>query len=61
MVLEPIYEADFQLESYGFRPNRSTMHSVHYIRYNVTENKKFFWVIEGDISLHFDTINHKRS
>ena len=24
MVLEPIWEADFSIHSYGFRPNRST-------------------------------------
>jgi len=26
----------------------------------MTENKKFFWVVEGDISSYFDTINHRK-
>jgi len=60
MVLEPIYEADFSQHSYGFRPNRSTMHAMKYLTYSVTENKKFFWTIEGDISSYFDTINHRK-
>ena len=25
-----------------------------------SEHKKFFWVIEGDISSYFDTINHRK-
>jgi len=60
MVLEPIYEADFSQQSYGFRPNRSTMHAIRSVAYSMTENKKFFWVIEGDISSYFDTINHRK-
>jgi retron-type reverse transcriptase len=54
MVLEPIYEADFSQQSYGFRPNRCTMHAIAHLRYSMTENKKFFWVVEGDISSYFD-------
>jgi len=60
MILQPIYEADFSQQSHGFRPNRSTMHAIKYITYSVTENKKFFWVVEGDISSYFDTINHRK-
>jgi retron-type reverse transcriptase len=46
MVLEPIFEADFSQHSFGFRPNRSTMHAVTCLRYGMTENKKYFWVVE---------------
>jgi hypothetical protein len=53
MVLEPIFEADFSQYSFGFRPNRSTMDAVRYIQWSMTERKKFFWVIEGDISSYF--------
>jgi len=60
MILEPIYEADFCQHSFGFRPNRSTMHAIKCLTYSVTENKKYFWVIEGDISSYFDTINHRK-
>jgi RNA-directed DNA polymerase len=60
MVLEPIYEADFSQYSFGFRPNRCTMDAIKCILYSTTERKKFFWVVEGDISAYFDTINHKK-
>jgi len=60
MVLEPIYEADFSQYSFGFRPNRCTMDAIKCITWSTLEHKKFFWVIEGDISAYFDTINHRR-
>jgi RNA-directed DNA polymerase len=31
MALEPIWEADFSIHSYGFRPNRSTYDAMTYI------------------------------
>jgi RNA-directed DNA polymerase len=60
MVLEPIFEADFSQNSYGFRPNRCTMDAISCIHWATLEPRKFFWVIEGDISAYFDTINHRR-
>lgn len=60
MVLEPIYEADFVQNSFGFRPNRRTMDAIKYLIWSATERKKFFWVIEGDISSYFDTICHRK-
>lgn len=54
MVLEPIYEADFRPYSFGFRPNRSTMDAMKGVLWSTTERKKFFWVIEGDISSYLD-------
>jgi RNA-directed DNA polymerase len=60
MVLEPIYEADFSQYSFGFRPNRRTMDAIKCITWATQERKKFFWVIEGDISSYFDTINHRK-
>jgi RNA-directed DNA polymerase len=60
MVLEPIDEADFRQYSFGFRPNRCTMDALKCIAWSTQERKKFFWVIEGDISSYFDTINHRR-
>lgn len=60
MILEPVYEADFSAYSFGFRPNRCTMDAVKSILWSSNERKKFFWVIEGDISSYFDTINHRK-
>jgi RNA-directed DNA polymerase len=60
MILEPIYEADFSQYSYGFRPNRCTWDAIRAITWSTTERKKFFWVVEGDLTSYFDTINHRR-
>lgn len=60
MILEPIYEADFSQYSFGFRPNRCTMDAIKCITWSTQEHKKCFWVIEGDISSYFDTINHRK-
>jgi len=60
MILEPIFEADFSQYSFGFRPNRCTMDAIKCITWNTQESKKLFWIIEGDISSYFDTINHRK-
>ena len=57
MALEPIYEAEFHANSYGFRPNRSTHHAVS--RCQQMTQKGFTWVIEGDVKACFDEISHK--
>jgi RNA-directed DNA polymerase len=62
MILEPIWEADFSVHSYGFRPNRSTYDAMTYIGKRLTSNggERYQWVIEGDIASYFDTIPHRR-
>jgi len=60
MVLEPVYEADFSQFSFGFRPNRCTMDAITRILLSAQECKRYFWIIEGDISSYFDTINHRK-
>ena len=62
MILEPIWEADFSIHSYGFRPNRSTYDAMTYIGKHLTGNsgRIYQWVIEGDIASYFDTIPHRR-
>jgi len=55
MVIEPIFEANFRDNSYGFRPKRSAQQAV-------TEVKKAlitgWWVVDADIQSYFDTIDH---
>jgi RNA-directed DNA polymerase len=61
MILEPIYEADFSKHSYGFRPNRCTMDAVTYIGKRLVANQHTYgWVVEGDITSFFDTLNQKK-
>lgn len=62
MMLEPIWEADFSVHSYGFRPNRSTYDTMTYLGTRLTGKggETYQWVIEGDIASYFDTIPHRR-
>jgi RNA-directed DNA polymerase len=57
MALEPIYEVEFHNSSYGFRPNRSTRHTIARCQHAMLTG--FTWVIEGDVKACFDEISHK--
>ena len=56
LVLEPIFEADFQPVSYGFRPARRAHDAIADIHLFTTHN--YEWIVEGDIEKCFDTIDH---
>jgi RNA-directed DNA polymerase len=56
LVLEPIFEADFDPCSYGFRPNRRAQDAIEEIRYLAA--RAYEWVFEGDIAACFDEIDH---
>jgi RNA-directed DNA polymerase len=58
MVIEPIYEADFEDLSYGFRPRRSAKGAITEIRNNLREGK--YEVYDADLSKYFDTIPHDK-
>ena len=57
LVIEPIFEADFEENSYGFRPKRSAGDAVREIKQNLMEGKCD--VFDADLSAYFDTIPHK--
>lgn len=56
LVLEPIWEADFQPCSYGFRPNRRAHDAIAETVF--LASKTYEWVLEGDIEVCFDEISH---
>jgi RNA-directed DNA polymerase len=56
LVLEPIFEADFQSCSYGFRPNRRAHDAIAEIHHFATQ--RYHWVLEADIEACFDMIDH---
>lgn len=56
LVLEPIFEQDFQSCSYGFRPNRRAQDALAEIHH--FGSRKYQWVLEGDIEACFDTIDY---
>ncbi|SHE10550.1 Group II intron-encoded protein ltrA [Chlamydia abortus] len=59
IVLEPIFEADFQDCSFGFRPKRSQHDAIRRIR-EIAERDKVHWVVDVDISGYFDNIPHDK-
>ena len=57
MVIEPIFEADFEECSYGFRPKRSTRGAVKEIKQKLQEGNTA--VYDADLRACFDTIPHR--
>jgi group II intron reverse transcriptase/maturase len=55
IVLEPIFEADFQPCSYGFRPRRSATQALETIR--LTGGRGHYQVVDADIQGFFDAID----
>jgi RNA-directed DNA polymerase len=56
LILEPIFEADFQEGSYGYRPKRTAHQAVQRVAEAVVQNKTT--VIDVDLASYFDTIRH---
>jgi RNA-directed DNA polymerase len=56
IVIEPIFEANFQNTSYGFRPRRSATQAVQVVKEQLVSNG---YVVEVDIEGFFDTIDHE--
>jgi group II intron reverse transcriptase/maturase len=57
MVLESVYEQDFQDSSFGFRPGRSAHHALQVIR-DKAMAMRGGWVIDLDIQGFFDALDH---
>lgn len=58
-VLEPICEAKFSDNSYGFRPNRSTEHAIASL-YRKAQVGGFHYCVDIDIKGFFDNVNHSK-
>ncbi len=56
LVLEPIFEADFESVSYGFRPERRAHDAIAEIHHFGTHGYR--WVLDADIEACFDRIDH---
>ena len=59
IVIEPLFEADFQSCSYGFRPKRSAKQAMDRI-YEIADKGEALWVIDADIKDYFGSINHDK-
>jgi len=58
LVLEPIFEADFDADSYGFRPGRDAHQALAAIRESLAIG--LTWVVDADVSKCFDSIPHDK-
>lgn len=55
-ILEPIFEADFQSGSYGYRPKRSAHQAVERVATEIVRGKT--QVIDLDLRAYFDNVRH---
>jgi len=58
MILEPIYEQDFENCSYGFRPERSAHQALETIWQEIMKMNGC-WLLDVDIRKFFDTLDRK--
>ena len=58
MVIEPIFEREFEQSSYGFRPQRGCKDALREVDGLIKEG--FTHVVDADLKSYFDTIPHDR-
>ncbi len=56
LILEPIFEADFQPGSYGYRPKRTTHEAINRVAQGIVETKTK--IIDLDLRAYFDNVQH---
>jgi RNA-directed DNA polymerase len=56
LILEPIFEADFQSGSFGYRPKKSAHAAVRHVSAAIIAGKTY--VIDLDLRSYFDTVRH---
>jgi len=56
LILEPIFEADFQPGSFGYRPKKSAHQAVDRVSRAIVQGKTF--AIDLDLRSYFDTVRH---
>ncbi len=57
-LLEPLFEADFEQDSYGFRPKRDAHQALEAIREALGQG--MYGISDADVTAYFDTIPHDR-
>jgi CRISPR-associated protein Cas1 len=56
IVLEPIFEKEFEDCSYAYRRGRSTVQAIQRVKQYYDQG--FRWVLDADIDAYFDEVNH---
>jgi len=57
LVIEPIFENEFEPRSYGFRPGLGCKDALREVDQHLKEG--YFWVVDADLQTYFDTIPHE--
>ena len=57
LILEPVFEADFQDGSFGYRPKRTAHEAVHRVAKAIVRDKTR--VIDIDLKAYFDNVRHQ--
>ena len=58
LILEPVFEADFQPGSFGYRPRRTAHEAVNRVAQAIVQQKTR--VIDIDLRSYFDNVRHDR-
>src|SRR5947208_16463139 len=58
LILEPIFEADFQPGSFGYRPKRTAHAAVKLVADAIVRHKTH--IIDLDLKAYFDNVRHAR-
>ena len=56
LILEPIFDADFQPGSFGYRPKKSAQDAIRRVSEAILTGKTY--VIDLDLRSYFDTVRH---
>lgn len=56
LIIEPIFEADFQEGSYGYRPGKQAAEAIERVSIAIIQNKTR--VIDLDLKAYFDNVRH---
>src|SRR6266849_4961755 len=56
LILEPVFEADFQAGSYGYRPKRTAQAAVLHVDKAIMQEKTR--IIDFDLTAYFDNVQH---
>src|SRR5438477_2265735 len=59
LILEPVFEADFQPGSFGYRPKRTAHDAIKRVAEAIAQRKTR--VLDFDLRAYFDNVRHDRS
>jgi RNA-directed DNA polymerase len=58
LVMEPIFEREFDEANWGFRPQRGCKDALREVDRQLREGR--VWVVDADLQAYFDSIDHER-